>query len=320
MVSFTPNEEQEMLVGTIRRYAAEFQKQAHENDERGSISHDLILKGWEIGLLPASIPEAWGGFGDYSAVTNVLAMEELAYGDLAAAIKLIVPSLFALPVLWHGTDEQKARFLPLFCEEKPYPSTAAFIEARIQFDPLEMATTATADGDSYILNGEKAYVPLAEGAEWMIVYARDTESGSVDGYLVECNAAEGLNLERREKLMGINALDTYRVKLNQVRVGTGCKIGGETGTHFQDILNHSYVGLAAMAVGVARASHEYALEYSKNRIQFGKPIATKQAIAFMQAESRIEVDAARLMVWDAAWQIDAGKSENDITKAAYLAK
>src|SRR3990172_8809128 len=109
MISFTPTEEQEMLVNTIRRYAEnDLQKAAHENDERSAIPHELILKGWEIGLLPASIPEAYGGFGEYSAVTNVLAFEELAAGDLAGAMKLMVPALFVYPILSGGTEEQKA--------------------------------------------------------------------------------------------------------------------------------------------------------------------------------------------------------------------
>ena len=286
----------------------------------GSTPHELTLKGWELGLLPASIPEEWGGFGEYSAVTNVLALEELAYGDLSAALKVLVPSLFAYPILWGGTEEQKARFLPLFCEEKPYPTTAALIEASVLFDPFNMQTTATQDGDNYFLNGTKAYVPLADGAEWIIVYARDSETGQVDGYLVEVGAVEGFEIAAREKLMGLRALDMHRINLNNVRVDVGCKLGGEQGASFQQIVDHSHVGLAAMAVGVARASHEYALAYAKDRHQFGKPIATKQAIAFLLAECRVEIDSARILAWEAAWEIDEGKPAADITKAAYLAR
>lgn len=318
MISFTPTEEQDMLVNTIRRYAEnDLQKHAHENDETGAIPHDLILKGWEIGLLPASLPEEWGGFGEYSALTNTLALEELAYGDLAAAMKVMTPSLFAYPILHMGTDAQKARFLPLFAEEKPYPATAALVEPGIFFDPNNLQTTATQGGDSVTLNGAKAYVPMAEGAEWILVYARDSETGKVDGYLVE---TEAITIDQREKLMGVHGLDTYSIQLADVTVGLDCKLGGEAGTDFQKIIDHSNVGLAAMATGVARASFEYAKNYAKNRVQFGAPIATKQAIAFMLAECAIEVDSIRLLAWDAAWQIDAGKPQESITQAAYLAK
>jgi alkylation response protein AidB-like acyl-CoA dehydrogenase len=317
MISFTPSEEQQMLVDAIRRYAEnDLQKNAHLTDEQSFIPHETILKGWEIGILPANIPDDLGGFGEYSAVTNVMAYEELAFGDLSAAIKVMVPSLFALPILWGGSEEQKAQFLPRFADEKPYPASAAFIEPKYFFDPCAMETTATRQGDSIVLNGEKAYVPLADGAEWMLVYARDTESGQTHAYLVEVKVAEGLSIVEREKLMGLRALDTYRVKLNNLKVSAHAQLA----TDFSLILDHAHLGAAAMAVGVARASHEYALSYAKQRIQFGKPIATKQAVAFMLAEGRIEVDAARLMVWEAAWQIDAGKPAAEISKAAYLAK
>jgi alkylation response protein AidB-like acyl-CoA dehydrogenase len=319
MLSFTPTEEQQMLINTVRRYAEnDLQPGAHERDELSSTPHELILKGWEIGLLPASIPEEWGGFGDYSAVSNVLALEELAFGDLSAAIKLLVPSLFAYPVLWGGTDEQKARFLPLFCEEKPYPATAALIEPSVLFDPLNMKTTVTREDDCYIINGTKAYVPLADGAQWIIVYAQDTESGQIDGYLVEAGAVDGVEITAREKLMGLRALDSHRLNFSNVRVDAANKLGTEP--VFQQILDHSQVGLAALAVGVARASHEYALAYAKDRVQFGKPIATKQAIAFLLAECRIEIDAARLLAWEAAWQMDNGNPAEEITRAAYLAR
>jgi alkylation response protein AidB-like acyl-CoA dehydrogenase len=318
MISFSPTEEQQMLMDTVARYAQQvLQKNAHDHDEASFIPGEVILKGWEIGLLPANLPESFGGFGDYSAVTNALAYEELAYGDLAAAMKLMVPALFAYPILWGGTEDQKARFLPLFCEDKPYPATAAFIEPKMLFDPYEMATTVRAEGGGYVLNGEKAYVPLAEGAEWMLVYARDAQSGETGAYLLERGAA-GVTIQSREKLMGIRGLETYRLSFNEVKLGGDAKVGGPD--LFQKVMNHSQIGLAAMAVGLARASHDYAVQYAKGRIQFGKPIATKQAIAFLLAEGRIEVDGARLLVWDAAWQADAGKSADEISKAAYLAK
>lgn len=152
----------------------------------------------------------------------------------------------------------------------------------------------------------------------MVVYARDSESGKVDGYLVE-GGAEGLQIGERERLMGVRALPMYPITLNNVRIGAGCKLGGEAGTRYQRILSHSRVALAAMAVGVARAAAEYAVDYAKTRVQFGVPIATKQAIAFMLAEMAIEVDAARMLVWEAAWKLDRD-SAPDFTPETYLAK
>ncbi len=318
MLEFIPSEEQQMLVDACKRYAInDLQANAHEMDEHSDIPDAIVQKGWELGLLPASIPEELGGFGEYSAITNVLALEELAYGDMATAFKLMTPALFAYPVLFQGTDDQKARFLPHFAEERPYPASAALIEPGISFDPFDQATTATRDGDHVVLNGLKAYVPNAADVEWLLVYARDSETGDVGGYLVEKAQVEVLD---REKLMGIRGLPTYQVRLDDVSVPADLILGGADGIDFQRLINHMNVGLAAMATGVMRASYEYAKNYAKERVQFGQPIATKQAIAFMLAECAIEVDSTRLMAWEAAWQIDSRKPVDEVTRAAYLAR
>ncbi len=120
----------------------------------------------------------------------------------------------------------------------------------------------------------------------------------------------------REKLMGVRALPTYPVTLEGVRVEAAYRLGGENGTHFARIQSYSRTALGALAVGVMRGAVEYAVNYAKERVQFGAPIATKQAIAFMLADSAIEVDAARLMVWEAAWKLDQGQ---DATRESYLA-
>jgi alkylation response protein AidB-like acyl-CoA dehydrogenase len=318
MLSFTPTEEQQMLVDAISKYALnDVRKVAHEADEASELPADVVRKGWEIGVLPAGIPEAYGGFGEYSAVTNVLAAEELAYGDLSVAMALMTPGLLALPVQLSGTEEQKQNILPRVAEPTPPAFTAALLEPGISFDATCVKTTARREDGRYILNGAKCYVPLAADARLMLVYARDTETGQTDGYLVE-GGAEGLNIGQREKLMGIRALPTYTVNLSNVSVGAGCKLGGEQGTRYQRILSHSRVALAALAVGVARSAYEYARNYAKERVAFGGPIAQKQSIAFMLAEMAIEVDAARLMAWEAAWQLDT-QPDADLTAESTLA-
>ncbi len=319
MLSFTPTEEQQMLIDTISKYAVnDVRKIAHEADENSELPTAVVRKGWEIGLLPAAIPEAYGGLGEYSAVTNVLAAEELAFGDLSVALAVMAPGLVGLPVLLSGTEEQKRNILPGLAEAAPPPLTAALIEPGISFDAGALKTTVTRQDGHYTLNGAKCYVPLAADARLLLVYARDAETGQMDGYLVEGGAA-GLAIGAREKLMGVRALPTYTVNLSNVTVGAGCKLGGEQASPYQKLLSHSRVALAAMAVGVARGAFEYARDYAKERVQFGVPIATKQAIAFMLAEMAIEVDAARLMAWEAAWKMDTDPG-GDATAEAYLAK
>jgi acyl-CoA dehydrogenase len=313
MVSFTPTEDQQLLIDTINRYATvDIRKTAHEHDEKSEPDLETIRKGWQIGLIPASIPETIGGFGEMSAVTSVLASEELAFGELSTAFHIMTPALFAYPLVLYGTQEQQSRYIEMFLDEDIAPATSALLEPGIGFDPHDMKTTATTDGDSITLNGTKAFVPLAESAEVMLVYAKDSESGDVSAYIVK-KLADGVNIEKREMLLGIRALQTYRVKFNDVRVSADAKVDID----YNVILNRMRLGLASMAVGVARASHEYAVEYAKGRVQFGRAIAQNQSIAFMLAEGRIDIDAARLMVWEAAWKIDKGE---DATREAVLAK
>jgi acyl-CoA dehydrogenase len=312
MVSFTPNEEQQLLIDTINKYAEKTVRPvAHESDEGGAFPDSAIKAGWQLGLVPSGIPEELGGFGELSAVTNVLALEELAYGDLSLALHLMTPALFAYPVVLFGTAEQRSEYLPLFLDEAFAPATAALLEPGVFFDAHDLKTTVGGDGK---LNGVKAYVPLADSAQHILVYAKNTQSGEIEAYIVARDAA-GVSIEKPEALMGLRALPTYRV--NFADVTPISKLGGAVGINYQTLLNRQQIALAALATGVGRASFEYARDYAKQRVQFGQPIATKQSIAFMLAEMAIEIDATRLMTWEAAWRLDRGE---DVTREAYLAK
>ena len=153
MYSFEPSEEQQMLIDVINRYATnDLGPAARDADEESQLPSALIEKGWELGTLQASIPGEYGGFGEYSAVTNVLAAEEMAYGDLAGAMAVMAPNLFALPIFLEGSEGQKAKFLPDIVEAEWRPYTAALIEQRYDFDPLDLQTIAVEEGDDYILH------------------------------------------------------------------------------------------------------------------------------------------------------------------------
>ena len=315
MLDFRPDEEQKMLTDAIARYANERVRKVYRDaEEDGRIPDDVVQAGWEIGVLPTGIPEQYGGFGEYSAVTGVLAMEAFAWGDLAITLKLMVPNLVAIPIMLSGTDAQKEELLPAFCDMAMPRMTAALTEPRVQFSPYKLQTTAVADGDSYVLNGVKTVVPLADNAEIILVYA--SEDSQTQGFLVPADA-DGLTIGKRDKLMGIKALPTFKVTLEDVVVPASARLGGEAGCNFQLILNHSRVALGAAAVGMARAGFEYARDYAKQRVQFGEPIAHRQSIAFMLADMATDVDEARLMVWEAAWLLDQGK---DATQAAAVMK
>ncbi len=315
MLDFRPDEEQKMLTDTIARFARErLRKVYRDAEEEGEIPEAMVQAGWEIGLLPTAIPEAYGGFGEYSSVTGVLAIEEMAWGDLAITLAVMTPNLVAIPVMLCGTEAQREAYLPRFCDEAPPKVTAALIEPLVQFSPYQLKTTAAREGDEYVLQGTKTFVPLADEAEVILVYAN--EDGHTQAFLVPANAP-GLTVGKRDKLMGIKALTTNLLTLNDCRIPAANKLGGEAGIDFSLLLNHSRVALGAAAIGAARAGFEYARDYAKQRIQFGEPIAHRQSIAFMLADMATEIDEARLLVWEVAWLLDQGQ---DATKEATIMK
>lgn len=315
MYSFEPNEEQKMLIDAVRKFAAkDVRGGARDADEKGVVPHEVIDKGWELGLLQSSIPETYGGFGDRSALTLTLAAEELAYGDLATAMAIMAPAQFALPLLIAGSEEQKKSYLPKFSDGGYIAATAALVEPRFDFDANDLSVSARDDGDSYVLEGDKTLVSYAADAEHFLVYAK--LDGKTQGFIIN-KGTEGLTVGAVEKNMGIKALPTYSLKLSNCRVPCADRLGGESGHDFAPILNASRVALTAMAVGLSRAAYDYALDYAKDREAFGEKIAQRQSIAFMLAEMATEIEATRLMAWEAAWLLDQGR---DATREAYLAK
>ena len=316
MVSFSPSEEQQMIVNMVKEFATdEMRKVYRECDESGEIAAHIIDTSWEMGFISTCIPEEHQGLGEeHSTLTGSLIAEELAWGDLSMAMHILCPALVSLPIVEMGTEEQKAKYLPPFGAENFRPATAALIEPRFNFDPCSLSTTARLDGNDYILNGEKCYVPLAADAELLLVYA--AENGSTQGFIVE-KGSPGLEIDEREKNMGIKALATYELTLKDCRIPRENRLGGEEGCNFGRILNCSRVAISAMATGVARAAFEYSRDYAKERVAFGEPIASRQTIAFMLAEMAIEIDATRLLTWEAAWKLDR---KEDATKEASLTK
>ncbi|HKG52931.1 MAG TPA: acyl-CoA dehydrogenase family protein [Anaerolineales bacterium] len=316
MYSFDPTEEQQMLIEAVEKFAVnDLRPIAHAAEESSELPKKLVNKGWELGLLQASVPEAYGGFGERSAVTGVLAVEEMAFGDLTATLAVLVPSLFATPILLAGSEEQKQTYLPQVIKGEWGPYTAALIEYAFDFDPNALKTTAIREGEAYVLSGEKVFVPYARDAEVILVYA--DLNGQTQGFIVPKNSPGLTVSDEREKLMSLNALPFYRVTLDSVNVPASNRLGGPSGHDFEPILASMRVATAAAALGVAKAAFEYSMSYAKEREAFGVKIAQKQAIAFMLAEMRTEIEAMRLLTWEAAWKLDHGKG--DAFKEAYLA-
>lgn len=315
MFSFQPSDEQKMLIEVVSRFAAnDLRPVARDLDEGEPLDSALIDKGWELGILQASIPEDYGGFGERSAVTGVLALEELAFGDFAGALAVMTPALFAMPILLAGSEEQKQDYLPPIVESEWKAYTAALIEPSFDFDPNDLKTTAHLEGDVYVIDGKKMMVPFAKEAEAFIVYAN--LDGKTQGFIVSAELS-GIQVGERGGFLGANALPLYPVTFKDVRIPQGSRLGGAEGHDMTPILISARLGMSAMAIGVARAAFEYARDYAKEREAFKVKIAQKQAIAFMLAEMATEIEAIRLLTWQAAWMADTGKP--DAAKFAYLA-
>jgi acyl-CoA dehydrogenase len=314
MYSFEPTEEQKMIISAAKKLAAkEFRVRMRSADEKSEPDPEWMQEGWELSLLPGSIPEEYGGFGEHSALTGVLAAEELAWGDLSATLSLMAPNLVALPILFCGAAEQKQTILPHFCTESFVHGSAALMEPRFNFDPNSPETTAIRKDGKYLLSGIKCNVPFAAESEWILAYA--SLEGKPQGFLIRKGTA-GLAIKEREPNMGMNAFPLYAVELQQCEIPASQRLGGDAGCDFQLLLNSSRTALSAMALGVARAAYEYALDYAKQRKAFGEAIAQRQSIAFMLAEMITEIEAGRMLVWEAAWRLDHKK---DATKEASMA-
>lgn len=320
MYSFEPSEEQQMISDTAREFAKnELRPKSMEADEKSALPEGFLQKSWELGLAVASIPEQYGGSGiERSAITGALVGEELGYGDVAMAIATLVPALVAYPLVDFGTEEQKKKYLPLFTGAQFPKATAALIEPTWDWDPSDLGVTAQKNSSSYVLRGKKCLVPLGTTAELFLVYAREGAAGeeNVQGFLVPRDT-KGLTVGPKEKNMGVKALDTAGLTLDKVEIPAENRLGGDKGIQFGRIMSYSRVALSAIAVGVSRAAMEHSVTYAKERTAFGEPIASRQAIAFMLAEMALEVDATRLLVWEAAWNLDKG---NPATKESYIAK
>ena len=303
MIDIQLDEEQQLIADTVTSFAKEkIRAVARDADENNTVPASILDQAWELGLVQGAIPEAYGGYGGQaSAVTGTVIAEGLAEGDLAIAAHALSPKLVIDPVLHLGSDEQKQKILPIYCGEKFVAGSAAVVEPRWNFSTGALATTAKLEGGDYVLNGQKCLVPLAKDAPFTVVYATDGDA-TVSAFIVE-QGTVGYKVGEREANCGLHALETYEVSLEDCKIPAANRLG----TDALPMLRRARIAQAAMAVGVAQASLDYAIEYAKEREVFGVKVAQKQAIAFMLADMAIEVESARLLSWEAAWLIDEGK-------------
>jgi acyl-CoA dehydrogenase len=308
-VSFALTDEQIALRELAHEFAEkEIRPRAAEYDEHSTHPADVIAKAHEVGLMNVHVPEEYGGLG-LGGFEGMLIGEELSWGCAGMAVSIVVNTLGAAPVLIAGSDEQKRRLLPPLIDE-PILCSFALTEPNAGSDVSGIQTTAVRHGDDYVLNGSKMFISNAGHCEWMVVFASTDRSQGHRGLsaFVVPRDAHGVTIEKHLDKMGQRATDTSSVAFQDVKVPAADRLGDE-GQGFKiamTTLDFTRPGTAAGAVGVARAAYEYAVDYARDRIQFGQPIAMNQGVNFLIADMAAEIEAARLLTWQAAWLHDQG--------------
>lgn len=320
-MDFLLNEEEKMMQDMVRSFAAkEVAPRAAQMDETGEFPVDLVKKMGELGLMGVDIPEEYGGAGmNYKCYA--IAVEEIArYCGNTSVIMSVNNSLVCAPLLKFGTEEQKKKYLVPLASGKKL-GCFGLTEPNAGSDAGSIQTTATRDGDYYVLNGSKIFITNATHADIALIFAttnRALKHKGISCFIVE-KGTKGFEVGKVEHKLGINASGTAELVLQDVRVPVANRLG-EEGEGFKIAmytLDCGRIGIAAQAVGIARGALEESIKFAKERVQFGRPIAEFQAIQWMIADMATEIDAARLLVRRAAFLKDSG---HKFTKESSMAK
>jgi acyl-CoA dehydrogenase len=309
-ISFALTDEQKALRALAHEFAVkEIRPRAADYDEHSTHPADVIAKAHELGLMNAHIPAELGG-PELSGFDGMLIGEQLSWGCAGIAVAIVGNTLGVVPLLIAGTDEQRRRFIAPLVDE-PLLCSFALTEPNAGSDVSGIRTTATRHGDEYVISGSKMFITNAGHAAWLVVFASTDKSKGHRGLsaFVVPTDVEGVVLERHLDKMGQRATDTSAVAFQDVRVPVENRLG-EEGEGFKiamRTLDFTRPGTAAGAVGVAQAAFDYAVAYAKERVQFGQPIAMHQGVNFLIADMATEIEAARLLVWQAAWLHDQGR-------------
>lgn len=321
-MEFVLSEEQKMVQETIRDFAEEKIKPGvMERDEKAEFPTEVIRELAELGFMGMQVPEQYGGT-EMDALSYVITLEEIARVDASTCVIMSVNnSLFSNPLLMFGSEELKQKYLPKTSSGEAL-GAYSLSEPQSGSDAKAMLCTATKDGDSFVLNGVKNWVTNGISSDFVIVFAKtDKDAGhkGISAFVVEKDFA-GFTTGKKEDKLGIRGSDTSELIFENCRVPAANLIG-EEGLGFKialATLDVGRIGIAAQALGISQGALERAIQYSKEREQFGKPINHFQGIGFKLADMATRVDAARLLVYRAAWLKDKGLAINEKASMAKL--
>jgi acyl-CoA dehydrogenase len=308
MVDFTLTDEQRALREMAHDFAAnEMRPVAHDFDRDGTWPEEVLKKAWELGLMNSHLPEEYGGPGA-SYFEGALIEEELGWGCSGIGTSIACNGLAAAPVMLGGSDAVKKDYLTRLGEGGQLASFC-LTEPGAGSDVAGMRTTAVRQGDKYVINGQKCFITNGQYADWYTVYAKtDKDAGhrGISAFVVPRDA--GVVVDKKEDKMGQRASNTATVSFNDVEIPAENLLGEENrGFKLAMMtLDRTRPGVASMAIGIARSAMEHAIDYSKERVQFGVPIAMHQAIQFLIADMATKVHIGRLATWNSAVLLDQG--------------
>jgi len=318
----TTSEEEALILQVVRELVAQrVAPRAAEIDERGEFPWDVQKLFAENDLLGIPFPAEYGGLGG-SFLTYVKVVEEVAKACASSSLIIAVQELGALPIIIAGSEEQKAKFIPKLASGE-WTAAYALTEAGSGSDAAgSMRTRAEKRGDKYVLNGTKIWITQGGVADVVCVFAvTDPAKGpnGISAFAVE-KTSPGFKVGKLEKKMGIRGSPTVELIFEDCQVPAE-NLLGEEGTGFKTamkVLDKSRPGIAAQALGIAAGALDFATTYARERIAFGKPIGQQQGIQFMLADMKLEVEASRLLLYEAARKCD--ESAPDLTLWAALCK
>ncbi|UJR81427.1 acyl-CoA dehydrogenase family protein [Sandaracinus amylolyticus] len=308
-MEFQLEETQRLVQETAREYATRaIAPRAREIDRDAHIPRAVLAGLADIGLLGVNVPEALGGAGA-GVVAYSLAMTEVAKACASTAVTMAVSNMVAEVIATFGTDAQRTTYVPRLCDGTLVAGSFALSEPEAGSDPGAMRTTARRDGDEWVLDGSKQWITSGDFAGVFVVWARTGGPGTkgISAFLVEKDTP-GLSVGHHEDKMGLRGSSTTALHFDRCRIPASALLGQENGGFkiAMMALDGGRIGIASQALGIGEAALEKGIAYAKERKAFGAPIADKQAIQWMIADARTDLDAARLLTLRAAWLKEKG--------------
>jgi alkylation response protein AidB-like acyl-CoA dehydrogenase len=311
-MDFNLTDEQRMWQATVHDFCDKvIRPAASEMDEKASINKDAIEKMAPLGLLGLNIPENFGGAG-VDAISAAIAIEQLGWADGGTALSISAHNgLGCAPIAQFGDDDQMNRWLPDLAQGKGGLGALALTEPNAGSDLVGGVTTsAELEGGKWVINGSKAWITNASVASLIITLCRTDPSGGSQSLslIVVPTDTPGLHVHPPEKKMGVRASPTHALTFDDVRVPQDYVLGKPGEGLFQtlQVLDGGRISIGALSVGIAQAAHEESIRYAKQRVAFGKKLAELQAIQWMIADANTQIEAARLLVYRAAWLKEQG--------------